>query len=390
MLMRVLLAFDKFKDALSASQACETAASALRERHPEWTLDLCPLTDGGDGFEEVLRTTASGQRFSIPVNGPRGHLVDASFSLVAWPHIPARAQDQLKLAQVATKPGPLAVIEMATASGLALLTAQQRDPWQTSTYGTGQLIRAATENGASAILLGVGGSATSDLGLGALSALGLEFLTESGATLRPPLPAFWSKLTHIRGTVPNTIPPIRIACDVVSPLFGPLGAAATYGRQKGLAPTDLPAFENQSSRIARLLCNHTGRSLDLAQTPGAGAAGGITFGLMCAAKAELLSGFDLVTAWLNLEKRIAAADLIITGEGRFDQTSFAGKGPGAIVSRALALGKPVHVFAGQVTAASVPGLTLQTITPEGTPLAEALRDASLYLYRAFSSIEFEI
>jgi glycerate kinase len=172
------------------------------------------------------------------------------------------------------------------------------------------------------------------------------------------------------------VPPIRIACDVTNPLLGARGAAAIYGPQKGLRAADFQRLDHETARLAMLVCGYAGKPDTLMELPGAGAAGGISFGLMAVAGAELLPGFDLVSAWLDLDARLAAADLVITGEGRFDESSLSGKGPGAVAARALALGKPVHVFAGQVTAANRDRLSLHAITPPGTPLERALQAAS--------------
>ena len=377
--MRVLLAFDKFKDSLAAPAACAAAAAALRQRHPDWAIELCPLADGGEGFAEILTRSAGGTLSTVSVTGPRGAPVAAPFGLVPWAKIPAPALRLLQLPATLPADAELAVIEMAAASGLALLPPGQRDPWQTTTLGTGQLMAAATQAGAAALLLGVGGSATNDLGLGALSALGLVCLSRSGEAIRPPIPARWDMIERITGKT-ISLPPIRIACDVSNPLLGPRGAAAIYGPQKGLQPADLAKLDHASARLGLLLCAQSGQPDSLMDRPGAGAAGGIAFGLMTAAHATLLPGFELVAAWLDLDARIAAADLIITGEGRFDDSSLSGKGPGAVAARALALGKPVHVFAGQVTAGDArPGLTLHTITPPGQPLAAALREAGANL-----------
>jgi len=374
--MRVLLAFDKFKDSLTAQAAGEAAANALREQHPDWPLDLCPLADGGEGFAEILTAAAKGTLTSISVTGPRGTPVTAAFGLVPWSRIPPAARTRMQLPGTLPDDAEIAVIEMAAASGLALLPSDQRDPWETTTLGTGQLIAAAAQAGAAAILLGVGGSATHDLGLGALSALGLEFLSSNNENIRPPKPASWNEIARISGSLPASLPPIRIACDVSNPLLGPNGAAAVYGPQKGLKPADLKKLDHASARLGLLLCGHSSQPDELMDQPGAGAAGGIAFGLVCAAEAKLLPGFDLVAAWLDLDAHIAAADLVITGEGRFDASSLSGKGPGAVASRALARGKIVHVFAGQVTATDArPNLTLHAITPPGQPLAEALAAA---------------
>jgi glycerate 2-kinase len=370
--VRVLLAFDKFKDSLTARQACDLAAQALQAERPDWQLDLCPLADGGEGFAEILTQAAQGESRSYSVAGPRGHPLTASLGLVRLDQIPAAARSLLQLGLPGS--AQLALVEMAAASGLALLAPADRDPWQTTSQGTGQLIRAAAELGAGAVLLGVGGSATNDLGLGALGALGLAFLTADGRRLEAPVPAFWPQLARIEGRADPALPPIRIACDVANPLLGPRGATAIFGPQKGLVAADYVRLETECARVAGLLSAHCGQVRDLAQTPGAGAAGGIAFGLMTAAAAQLLPGADLVASWLDLDARLARADLVITGEGSFDASSWGGKGPGALVSRALALGKPAQVFAGRVETDRIePGVALHGITPAGTPLPEALR-----------------
>ena len=377
--MRVLLAFDKFKDSLTAQSACAIAARALGERHRDWTLDLCPLADGGEGFCEILTTSAGGELKTFSVDAPRGGLVDASLGLVSRERIPPAARTLLSLedreSNIENPTRRIAIIEMATASGLAHLTPELRDPWHTTSRGTGQLVRAATELGAASILLGVGGSATHDLGLGALDALGLTCRDAAGDLVSPPIPAHWSRITRLDGAVSPALPPIRIACDVTNPLLGPRGAAAVYGPQKGLHAADLARLDHASARLALLLCAHGGQPDSLMDTPGAGAAGGLSFGLMAGAGAQLLAGFDLVAAWLDLDARLAAADMVITGEGRFDESSLSGKGPGAVAARALALGKPVHVFAGSVTAATRAGFALHAITRADTSLPQALREA---------------
>jgi glycerate kinase len=180
-------------------------------------------------------------------------------------------------------------------------------------------------------------------------------------------PSQWPRLARIAGEVHATLSPIRIACDVTNPLLGLQGAAAVYAPQKGLRAEDYARLDQETARVAALLCAHCDQPESLHDTPGSGAAGGIAFGLMCATRARLLPGFGLVSAWLRLEARLAAADVVITGEGRFDESSLCGKGPGAVAQRALELGKPVHVFAGQVAPMpSRSGLYLHGITPSGT------------------------
>ena len=348
---------------------------------------MCPLTDGGEGFCEILTQALGGTFEAHTVTGPRGEPVVARLGFVPLALIPPAARRLLDLpdAQLSAlnsqlpRDARVAVVEMAAASGLALLAPEARDPWLTSTTGTGELIRLAARPGVAAILLGLGGSATSDLGLGALAALGLNFVSATGELIDPPSPSRWPEITRLDGRLPADLPPLRIACDVANPLLGPNGAAAIYGPQKGLRPADLRRLDNEAARLALLLCTHSAKPDTLMDVPGAGAAGGISFGLMAAASAQLISGFDLVSAWLDLDSRLAAADLVLTGEGRFDASSLSGKGPGALAARAAALGKPVHVFAGAITAAPVPGLALHAITPPGTPLPAALRAAATNL-----------
>jgi len=376
--VRILVAFDKFKDSLSAPAACAIAAREIARLHPDWEIDLAPLTDGGDGFAELLTRQAHGEPIVVPTTGPRHEPLDAMIGLVAWSHVPEAARALLNLPALAAE-DRIAVVGMAAASGLALLKPAARDPWRTSTTGTGELLRAAIARGARAMVLGVGGSATNDLGLGALSALGFEFRDEAGNLLHPPIPAEWPRLAHIAGRLSGALPPLRIACDVTNPLLGPRGATAVFGPQKGLPPAEVARLEAAVARVAALLCAHCDRPLALAETPGAGAAGGIAFGLLAAGWAQLVPGFALVNAWCDLAARIARADLVLTGEGRFDAASLGGKGPGALLATARAAGKRSIVLAGSVgelPAGALPaGAEIDAITPDGLPLAQALRAA---------------
>lgn len=370
--MRALLAFDKFKDALSARDACTAAAEALRRTHPSWELDLCPLTDGGEGFAEILTTAVNGMSQQAAVCGPRGATVNAVVGLTALAQIPPAARTRLRLPGQLPPGAIVAVIDLASASGLGLLQESERDPWHTSTFGTGELIAAAARMRPAVVVLGVGGSATNDLGLGALAALGLQFVTATGMPIQPPVPAAWKQVDHIDGRLIPALPPLRIACDVTNPLLGPRGSAAAYGVQKGLARMDVPEMDALAARMARLLCAHFHQPLTLVDAPGAGAAGGTAFGLLAGIGAQPVSGSDLVADWLNLDDRIARADLILTGEGCFDRNSRAGKGPGAIVARAHALHRDVRVFAGRIEPGTDLPVSACAITPAGMPLEVAL------------------
>lgn len=377
--MRVLAAFDKFKDSLTAPAACAAAARGLGSAGQA---DLCPLADGGEGFCEIFTRAVGGEIREATVTGPRGAPVKARWGLVDAAGIPAAARGMLGLAS-----GRVAVIELAQASGLALLPAEQRDPWFASTRGTGELAKLAADQGAAAILLGVGGSATHDVGAGALSALGLEFQREDGTAIANPVPDTWPMLVKVGGGVRAGLPPIFVACDVTNPLMGTYGAAAVFAPQKGLREEDFTRLEYMTGRVAAMLCAYARKHPLLCETPGAGAAGGIAFGLHSVLDARLLPGFDLFAAWFDLEARLRAADVVLTGEGRFDDSSLGGKGPGAIARRALGLGKKVHVFAGQVAVTEKPaGLHLHAITPPGTDPNFALRAAESNLAGAVKRV----
>jgi glycerate kinase len=303
-----------------------------------------------------------------------GSSVTAPIGVIELEVLPPRARELLALDAGARR---LAVVEMASASGLALVPRERMDVWRSSSCGTGELLAAARALAVDAILLGVGGSATSDLGLGALDALGLEFTSTDGERLSPPVPELWPRLAQIAGSLQPGLPPLRIACDVESPVFGPRGAAAVYGPQKGLRPEDLERFEAQAVRVARLLVEHLGVGAELAQRPGAGAAGGIAFGLSAAMGARLVPGSALVAAWLGLEARLRDADWLVTGEGRYDESSESGKGPGALVAAARAARRPAVVFAGAVSAGC------QT-SAEGSCEFIAISDPALSLDRALA------
>jgi len=388
--MRVLIAFDKFKDAITAGEACEVAARTLRRIRPDWQLDLCPLTDGGDGFEEVIGTAVGAQRIQIEVTGPRDAAVNAGFSVSRLDRFSPQARQELLTVADLSAQAPIAIIEMARASGLALLRPEHRDPWQTTTLGTGQLIRAAAAQGVEAMILGIGGSATNDLGLGALNALGFVYLDANGEKISPGTPQQWHKIEKLEQADCPPLPPLLIASDVINPLLGPSGAAAVYGPQKGLDPASLNTLESASTRIAQLLCAQRRKPWSLTEMPGAGAAGGIAFGLLCAVNAHLRPGFTLTSACLDLKRRLQAADLIITGEGRFDQTSTKGKGPGALVESALVTGKPIHVFAGRISAERRINLSLEEISGKDLSDQEMLDRTAENLSRAIERVFYHL
>jgi len=322
----------------------------------------------------------------LNVSGPLGGQNHSAHGVVRLERLPVAVRACLGVKEA----GILAVVETASVSGLALLQPEERNPWKTSSHGVGEHIHAAVQTGAGAILLGLGGSATNDLGLGALAALGFKFLTASGAIITVPTPARWEKIQHIDHSYTLKLPPCFIACDVTNPLLGPHGATTTFGPQKGLKPEDLPQLEAQAARMAAMLCEACGQPSSLADLPGAGAAGGLGFGLLAACGAKLVPGYALVSDWLDLPARLAAAGLVLTGEGRFDATSLAGKGPGSLVAEARRLGKPAHIFAGSLDGSALGGVEgpasyhFHAITPAGLPLVEALPRTAQLLAEAVS------
>lgn len=377
----MLVAFDKFKGALDAERACAVAAEVIQRERPTWSVDVAPLTDGGEGFCRIMTLAAGGVLEARHATGP---LFDGSGSaprlaakvgLVELRSVPDAARVLLGLPEGAER---LALVDMASVNGLVLVPPAARDVHRSCTQGTGELLLAARELGVDAILLGVGGSATSDLGLGALAALGWRFETAAGQALAPPVPACWDRIERVVPG-PSCLPSLRIACDVDNPLLGPRGAAVVYGPQKGLAPSAASAFDAAAERVASLVCAAVGAGPELTTAPGAGAAGGIAFGLNAAVGARLVPGSALVSSWLGLETRVSAADWVLTGEGRFDASSWAGKGPGALVRAAHRRGRRWAVFAGSVAIgrdarrrAVAEGGQLVAISPRNEPVIRAL------------------
>lgn len=382
--MNILVAFDKFKDSMSAVRACDAAANGARQAlDGEVNFIQAPLTDGGEGFCRILTELGEGHIEYHPVTGPLGEEVDAPLGWVESGNIPTRAKEALHLKQ-----GKVAIIEMASVAGLEIVPRHQRHPGQCTTRGVGELIRCAIAQDASAILLGIGGSATSDLGLGALEALGIQFPPSKAI-----FPSQWAGINTISGKIDCELPPIYIACDVDNPLLGPKGKSAVYGPQKGLASNEIEAFDAQAGKMAKLLCQHFNQPEDLKDVPGSGAAGGIGFGLKAACGAEFISGFELVAAWLDISGKVAQADLVLTGEGKFDQSSLSGKGPYSLLTAAHAADKPAILLAGHVDPAAAkvardrfPDTGFYGISPEGIDLEEALLKGPQNLEHAVATI----
>ena len=342
--MNILLAFDKFKDCLTATEACTIAREVLEKKYPEATFVEAPLTDGGEGFSSILTEFLGGEMVEAPCLDPLGREITAQYGWLPGSCIPSAMMEQFAL----ERDRPIALIEMAQASGLELLGAEERDVWKTSTFGTGQLINDAIKKGAQVIFLGLGGSATNDMGCGALSALGVSFATRAGR-VDCPSPDLWAELAEISFPAHRSMPRLFAICDVDNPLLGERGCSAVYGPQKGLLPEDLPRMESMLEEMSLKLSHAAGTDLSLRNLPGTGAAGGIAYGLSHLFLTDYTSGFSLVEELLDLEKKVQAADIVITGEGKFDESSLEGKGPGTLVQRVSKAGdKTIYVFAGKL------------------------------------------
>jgi len=392
--MKVLVAFDKFKDSMSAARACAVAAAAIREAHPDWTVKEAPLSDGGEGFAEILTRASGGRMEELEVHGARFEPVRARYGLV---DAEALDSEMIELLWIPAR-GKIGILEMAQASGLESVAPGQRDPRHTSSYGTGELIRELSARGVSSILLGVGGSATTDCGTGALEALGVEFYDREMRKLERVTPARWVEVCSMGGLVnlKGKFPPLRIACDVRNPLLGERGATRSFGAQKGLPADAVDAHERAMHKMAlRLLglFGHDPAVFDkrLAE-PGSGAAGGIAFGLRTALpNVSFVPGFNVVAHWLKLEDLVSEADIVITGEGRIDATSLDGKGPHRLMQLANKVGGGTRVFAlagaiedgvAERLRADGTNADLRAITPAGMALEQALRDGPANLAAA--------
>ena len=383
--MRILVAFDKFKGCMSAAEACDAAKAALARVVPDAEVVSCPVSDGGEGFCEVLAGAGRGRLAEIAVTGPMGERRRASVGFVEAGGGDAALLDELELPRT----GRIAVVEMAAASGLWCVPEAERNPWKAASRGTGEMLAFAAREGASGIVLGIGGSATCDLGLGALEALGLSAVCD-GRPVERFTPECFDSLEGFAGK-PLKLPPVRVACDVTNPLSGPNGTAAVYGPQKGLKPEDVARMDSGIRRAASLLAAHFHADPGVLEAPGFGAAGGIGCGLAIVCGARMTPGADLVRRWRGMDQLLRDADIVITGEGAYDSTSASGKGPGEIVRRAAALGKKTVVLAGRIDLTERERLAhgdaiFRAITPPGTPQNEALARGGEFLAATIAAL----
>jgi glycerate kinase len=365
--LRFLIAPDKFKGSLSAIEAANAIAVGIRRREPDAVFDLCPISDGGEGFMETLAATLGGRWIACPAVDALGRSIESRYLLV-------------DLAD-----GLTAFMEMSETAGLGRLSAEERDPLLTTTRGVGmQIAHAVSMHGVSRIVMGIGGSATNDGGCGMAAALGIKFLDADDQTIEP-VPANLMNLWRIDRSNCLALPAITAACDVDNPLLGGRGATAVFSKQKGATVESMNSLEAALARLVAV----TGAD-DAAMMPGAGAAGGLGFGLMHFAGARLVAGFDLLAGVLNLESRIRAADHVVTGEGSIDCQSLSGKGPVALAKLARSLSVPVTGFCGTADEeARDSGIfhSLHALTDSGIPLETLIANAASLLTEMVASTE---
>lgn len=322
--MKILLCPDKFKGSLSGQEVCEAITKGLQKTHPTATIISHPMADGGDGSIEILSSHISLQKHSIEIADPLIRKITSSYYTSS----------------------DAAFIELASASGLVLLEESERNPLHTSTLGTGEMVLDAITKGYQKIYLFLGGSATNDGGIGIATALGFQFLDRSNKQLSPigaSLP-FIHKIDNEEHFDFRKLD-ITLLCDVQNPLCGFNGAAHIYAPQKGASPEQVLFLDNGLKHYAELLKHYTGK--DLSEEPGIGAAGGIGAGLVALCGAQMAKGFELIAQLTDLEKKIAAADWVISGEGKLDEQSLQGKVVDGIAQLCQQHQKPLTLFVGK-------------------------------------------
>ncbi|MVT03897.1 glycerate kinase [Enterobacter sp. 10-1] len=326
--MKIIIAPDSFKESLSASAVADAIERGLRRALPGVECVKLPIADGGEGTVDALINATSGQRISVAVTGPMGTPVQGFFGLLG--------------------DGKTAVIEVAAACGLQWVAPEDRDPLLATSYGVGELIKAALDRDVDKIIIGLGGSATNEGGIGMLQALGCRCITAAGKDV----PWGAGGLDELADLDLSGLDPrlaqveLLLACDVNNTLLGEQGATAVFGPQKGVTAQTAARIESNLARIATILTSRTGD--DIASLRGGGAAGGIGATLQGVLNAEMSSGIDIVLNTLHFDAQVRDADLVITGEGRLDAQTSGGKGPAGVISRAHAHGCPSIALAGSL------------------------------------------
>ncbi|MCS3433390.1 glycerate kinase [Klebsiella sp. BIGb0407] len=326
--MKIVIAPDSYKESLSAPDVAKVIEKGFREIFPDARYVRVPLADGGEGTVEAMIAATQGKEYHARVTGPLNTKVDAVWGL--------------------SGDGHTAFIEMAAASGLALVPHDKRDPLLTTSYGTGELIAQALNHGAKSIIIGIGGSATNDAGVGMMQALGVRFLDSDGQELSPG----GGSLNLLKRIDISSLDPrlaactVRVACDVTNPLIGPHGASRIFGPQKGATEEMITTLDKNLEHYADVIARSF--DIDVKHAPGTGAAGGMGATLKVFLNADLRRGIEVVTQALHLEEQIQDCTLVITGEGRLDSQSINGKVPIGVADIAKKYDKPVIVIAGSL------------------------------------------
>ena len=354
--MKIVIAPDSYKDSLSAQGVADAIALGLAQVWPDAQLIKCPMADGGEGTVESILAACEGELRRTTVRGPLGTTVDAAWGWLPQSHT--------------------AIIEMAEASGLQLVPVAQRDACISSTFGTGQLIRAALDTGAQRVILAIGGSATNDGGAGAMQALGVKLLDARGQTLSPGGLALAQLARVDLSDLDPRLAQVRfdIAADVNNPLCGPHGASAIFGPQKGASPVQVEQLDRALGHFADHCATALGK--DVREEPGSGAAGGLGFAAKAFLGAQFKAGVEVVAELVGLAEAVAGADLVITGEGRFDAQTLRGKTPFGVARVASQQGVPVIVIAGTL------GDGYQALYEHGIDAAFALASGPMTLEQA--------
>lgn len=327
--MKIVIAPDSFKESMEAMEVCHSIEKGFRKVFPSAAYIKIPIGDGGEGTVQALIDAADGQMIHLSVTGPLGNEVDGFYGL--------------------SGDGQTAFIEMAAASGLQLVPAEQRNPLITTTKGTGELILDALNRGVKHIILGLGGSATNDGGIGMATALGVKFLNEEGEEIHPQVDML-NELDYIDiSNLDTRLKDVKVeaACDVNNPLVGPKGASVVFGPQKGATEEMVKTLDENLTHYAEVLEKCLSKSVK--DMPGAGAAGGLGAAVVAFLNGELKKGIDIVLDFNHFEEHLNDTDMVITGEGRIDSQTIYGKAPVGVAKRAKKYGVPVIALAGSVS-----------------------------------------
>ena len=368
-IMKILIAIDSFKGSLSSKEAGEAIKSGILRVIPDAEVLISPLADGGEGTVETLVEALGGSLETVRVKGPLFQEVEAHYGILSesekfqaeiksdthretLPEDPSKAHSEAPSetdSQYSPEDGKLAVMEMSQASGITLLSPEKRNPLKTSSYGVGQMILDAYYKGCRRFLIGIGGSATNDGGIGMLTALGFRFTKENGEEISPIGEGLKDLVKIENSSVPEGLLQcsFQIACDVENPLYGENGASLIYGFQKGGNKELLSQMDLWMKHYSELVKEYNPAANS--EAPGSGAAGGLGFAFRSFLQGELKSGVSLILEETKLSEKMQGADLVITGEGRLDEQSAMGKAPIGVAKLAKEQGIPVIAFAGAVT-----------------------------------------